>query len=160
MEAPVLTTVQFSDSDIDRRFCSQPKEHPGNTSVRAEAAFNYRSHSLVFTVYKQDLLEKLEKGVCECILGDFILGTGRRLVSRAVLKTLRWKRCLGYLCSCHSGELVEAGCSHGDRRPSVLSAAPGGDILSCLLRPQRPPSLALLAAGLLGNPVGSRPCCF
>ena len=59
VEAPVLSPVQFSNSDVDRRVCSQPKEHPGNAAVRAEAAFNYRSHSLVFTVYKQGLLEKL-----------------------------------------------------------------------------------------------------
>lgn len=37
MKAPVVTVLQFSNSDIAGRFYSQPREHPGKISARAEA---------------------------------------------------------------------------------------------------------------------------
>lgn len=57
-EAPVVTVVQFSNTDIDR-FVVNRRNILETASVRAAAAFNYRRHPLVFMAYKQDLLEKL-----------------------------------------------------------------------------------------------------
>lgn len=55
MKSPVMTGLQVSNSDIERRFYSPLKAHAGDLSVRTEAWLNYTSHSLAFAALKQDL---------------------------------------------------------------------------------------------------------